>query len=346
MERVLAIKANWLASHGYTIIVATTDQRGLPHAFQMDPSIEFHDLGINYDENNGGHLISKLLAFPLKQYRHRKRLKKLLYQIKPDVTVSMFCNEVSILPGIKDGSKKVLEVHFSRFKRLQYGRHGLWSVVDVWRNKHDEVLAKRFDRFVVLTKEDKGYWGNLDNIRVIPNPRTFVFDRSSSLDSNTVLAVGRYSYQKGYDLLLKAWGMIDTDGWTLRIAGSGDPIEGCPSNVILGPSNNIAEEYQNAAFLVLSSRYEGLPMVLLEAQAAGLPAVSFACKCGPKDVITDGVDGILVPEGDVEGLAFGMKKLMEDIHLRKKMGSAAFDNSGRFDKEKIMALWESLFREL
>ncbi|MBR1434912.1 MAG: glycosyltransferase, partial [Bacteroidales bacterium] len=88
------------------------------------------------------------------------------------------------------------------------------------------------------------------------------------------------------------------------------------------------------------------PMVLLEAQAAGLPAVSFACKCGPKDVITDGVDGILVPEGDVEGLAFGMKKLMEDIHLRKKMGSAAFDNSGRFDKEKIMALWESLFREL
>ena len=116
--------------------------------------------------------------------------------------------------------------------------------------------------------------------------------------------------------------------------------------MVTGPATDIKEEYRNAAFLVLSSRYEGLPMVLLEAQAAGLPVVAFACKCGPRDVITDGVDGILVPEGDIEGLANGMKRLMEDESLRRAMGAAAFQSSDRYDKERIMTLWESLFHEL
>ena len=110
--------------------------------------------------------------------------------------------------------------------------------------------------------------------------------------------------------------------------------------------NDIKNEYLNAAFLVMSSRYEGLPMVLLEAQAAGLPVVSFACKCGPKDVITDGEDGILIPEGDIVGLASGMKRLMDDIDLRHNMGAAAFRNSVRYEKERIMTQWDSLFHEL
>jgi len=186
----------------------------------------------------------------------------------------------------------------------------------------------------------------MSNLRVIPNPRTFTLSEPASLQSHTILAVGRYSHQKGFDMLLKAWKILDTQGWTLRIAGDGDPLEDLPDNVITGLSSNIIAEYQNAAFLVLSSRYEGLPMVLLEAQAAGLPIVSFACKCGPQDVITDGVDGILVPEGDIAGLAGGMKQLIDDEDLRRRMGQAAFRNSDRYDKERIMALWENLFHEL
>ena len=96
----------------------------------------------------------------------------------------------------------------------------------------------------------------------------------------------------------------------------------------------------------MSSRYEGLPMALLEAQAAGLPIVSFACKCGPRDVLTDGVDGLLISEGDIAGLAAGMKRLMDDKDLRREMGAAAFRNSERYDKERIMAQWEKLFHEL
>ena len=346
MERALALKANWLAAHGYRIVVVTTDQRGLPPAFAMNPSIAFYDLGIDYDLNNGASFASKLLQYPLKQCKHRHRLSRLLKELKPDITVSMFNNDAAFIPRIQDGSRKVLEIHFSRFKRLQYGRTGLWALADKWRNRQDAATVRRYNRFVVLTEEDRGYWGALDHIRVIPNPRTFTFDAPATLESWTVLAVGRYTHQKGFDLLLQAWKQIDTEGWTLRIAGSGEDLGELPANVVTGPAAGIRQEYLDAAFLVMSSRYEGLPMVLLEAQAAGLPAVSFACKCGPRDVITDGVDGILVPEGDVSGLAAGMQRLMADAGLRRTMGAAAYRNSERYDKERIMALWEDLFQGL
>ena len=346
MERALAIKANWLASHGYRIVVATTDQRDLPHAFKMDPSIEFRDLGINYDANNGESFISKLVQYPLKQALHRRRLEALLNEIKPDVVVSMFCNDAAFLPRIKDGSKKVLEIHFSRFKRLQYGRKGLWALADRWRYGADVRTAALYDKFVVLTEEDRGYWEGLNNVEVIPNARSFSFEAPSDCSHHQVLAVGRYCYQKGFDMLLDAWKRIDTKGWVLRIAGSGENLGRVPDNVVTGPSKDIRQEYLNSAFYVMSSRYEGLPMVLLEAQAAGLPIVSFKCKCGPKDIVEPGVSGYLVEEGDIDGLAARMKELMEDEALRARMGAAAYAASERFDIDTIMQKWVTLFQGL
>ena len=135
MERVLANKANWFAHQGHDVTIITTEQKGREPFFSLDKQITCHDLGIGYEENNGGTFLNKVLHYPFKQYRHRKRLTRLLEQIKPDITVSMFCNDVSFLPKIKDGSKKVLEIHFSKFKRLQYARKGLWRLADIYRNK-------------------------------------------------------------------------------------------------------------------------------------------------------------------------------------------------------------------
>ena len=346
MERVLANKANWFAGQGADVLIVTTDQRGRESAFAMDPRIRTVDLGIGYEDNNGGRFVSKLLLYPFKQLKHRRRLTALLKREKADVVVSMFCNDASFVPGIKDGSHKVLEIHFSRYKRLQYGRKGLWALADKWRSANDARVAARFERFVVLTDEDAGYWGTMPNIRVIPNARTFTFDTPSSLENRQVLAVGRYSYQKAFDRLVEAWKMIDTEGWTLRIAGAGDELPDLPDNVKTGLSGDMKQEYLDSSIFALSSRYEGLPMVLLEAQAAGLPIVSFTCKCGPRDVVTDGVDGILVEEGDVRGLAKALKRLMDDRELRRKMGEAAYKASDRFDEEKIMRQWLQLFEEL
>lgn len=358
MERVLSNKANYLASHGYEVHIVTTDQRGRAPFFEFRSEIIHHDLGINYEENNGRSFFNKLLKYPGKLFLHRRRLSKLLNTVDADITVSMFCNEVSFLSRIKDRSKKVLEVHFSRYKRLQYGRKGLWKIADIMRSMNDLRLVKKYDKFIVLTKEDAGYWGALSNIIVIPNSRSFVFESPASLQSSTVIAVGRYNYQKGYDRLIHAWKyVVETyPEARLRIIGDGELREqmelqvkslNLSDSIILGRAEkDIKSLYHEASLLVLSSHYEGLPMVLLEAQAAGLPIVSFDCKCGPKDVIEDGVTGFLVKNGDIIGLSKRILEVLKNRQLRTEMGEKAFRNSAIYDKHSIMSKWVSLFNEL
>lgn len=124
-------------------------------------------------------------------------------------------------------------------------------------------------------------------------------------------------------------------------------IYGIGERVILDNSRpNMISIYQKASLFVLSSRYEGLPMVLLEAQSAGLPVVSFTCKCGPKDLIEDGISGFLVSEGDVIELANKILRLMEDKKLRESMGKAAFINSRKYSMEHVMQQWIDLFGNL
>lgn len=358
MERVLANKANYLTGHGYEVVIVTTDQRGLPPFFPLDGQIRCIDLGINYEENNGKSFANKLLHYPLKQYRHQKRLAAILKREKPDITVSMFCNDAGFITRINDGSKKVLEIHFSKFKRLQYNRKGLWRLADLWRSKQDEKTVRRFDKFVVLTEEDKGYWGNLPNITVIPNANTFATSQAAALENKKVIAIGRYTYQKGFERLIEAWNILSPGfpGWKLDIIGNGEERDKLQDLIhayhldgqvtLVSPTKSIDKVYLDASVLVMSSRYEGLPMVLLEAQAFGLPIVSFACKCGPKDIVANGETGFLVEENDIEGLARQLVKVMKDKNLRKQMGRKAKEASLRYAEDAVMAKWTALFDSL
>lgn len=358
MERVLTNKANYLAARGYDITVVTTDQRGLPPFFPLDGRIRCVDLGVNYEVNNGKSFLNKLVHFPFKQWRHRRRLSRVLREIRPDVTVSMFCNDATFLPSIKDGSRKVLEIHFSRFKRLQYDRKGLWRLADVWRNRNEADVVARFDRFVVLTHEDSRYWGKLSNIAVIPNAQTFACDAPAPLEAKTVVAVGRLTYQKGFDLLLQAWAEVcrRVSGWQLAIVGDGElrsalsaqaeslGLAGCVTFV--PATKDVVAVYRDASVLAMSSRYEGFGMVLLEAQTVGLPVVSFSCKCGPSEIVNDGVDGYLVAPGDVDAMADRLVRLMQDGALRRRMGARAFANAARFSTDAVMKQWMALFDSL
>lgn len=358
MERVLANKANYLTEHGYEVVIVTTDQQGLPPFFPLNEQIRCIDLGINYEENNGKSFANKLLHYPLKQYRHQKRLAAILKREKPDITVSMFCNDAGFITRINDGSKKVLEIHFSKFKRLQYNRKGLWRLADLWRSKQDEKTVRRFDKFVVLTEEDKGYWGNLPNITVIPNANTFATSQAAALENKKVIAIGRYTYQKGFERLIEAWNILSPGfpGWKLDIIGNGEERDKLQDLIhayhldgqvtLVSPTKSIDKVYLDASLLAMSSRYEGLPMVLLEAQAFGLPIVSFACKCGPKDIVTDGETGFLAAENDIKGLAQQMAKLMENTQLRKQMGRKAKEASLRYAEDAVMAKWTALFDSL
>lgn len=359
MEKILSDKANWLAGHGYEVTIITTEQKGRPDAFPLDSRIARRDLDIGYESNNGSSLWNKLIHYPLKQYRHRKRLTEALMEIRPDITISMFCNEQGFLPSIKDGSRKVLELHFSRLKRLQYGRKGLWGLVDRVRSANEVRQVRRFHRFVTLTKEDLSMWGDIPGICSIPNGIRLQDIVPGGHESNTVIAVGRYMYQKGLDRLIDAWKIICDElgpghGWELHLLGDGelrsslqDQIDrlGLSGSVQLrGNMKDMPSEYRKAAILALSSHYEGLPMALIEAQAYGLPVVSFDCKCGPREVIVDGQTGVLVPEGDVQALARALLDLIRNPEKRRRMGAEASRMAARFDFEAIMKQWDELFK--
>jgi len=358
MERALANKANYLAKQGYDVTIVTTDQQSRKPFFALSPQIKSCDLNVNYAENNDKGFVNKVLHYPFKQWKHKKRLTKLLYSLQADIVISMFCNDASFITNIRDGSKKILEIHFSKFKRLQYARKGIWQLTDRMRSKMDEKTVRKFDRFVVLTREDKGYWGELSNMEVIENAKNEWGDHTASLVNKQVIAVGRYDYQKGFDRLVEAWRLVHDrfPEWKLKIIGDGElrkELEILIDRYCLGAVielknsvSNILPEYLNASLLAMSSRYEGLPMVLLEAMSVGLPMVAFECKCGPKDIITDGEDGFLAPEGNVPALAEKIMQLIDDSNLRKKMGRAAKINSERFSESVVMDKWIKLFNNL
>lgn len=358
MERVLSLKANWLVTHGYEVVIVTTDQLERKSFFDMDNRIVHYDLKIGYEDNNGGSFANKLLHYPAKKRLHKRRLSTLLSSINPDVCVSMFCGEASFLPSIHHTSKKVAEVHFSRFKRLQYGRKGLFGIADRLLTWTDGQIAARFDRFIVLTEEDRPNWGIYKNIEVIANPLSFAPNSQSKLDMPVALAVGRFSEQKAFNRMIAVWRNVveKHSGWKLKIVGDGELKDVLKKQIdeynlqnnieLIEPTKDIESLYTGASIFLMTSRYEGLPMVLIEAQSCGLPIVSMACKCGPRDVISDGIDGFLVEDGNLTDMTERICLLIEKPDLRIKMGKAAKDASLRFALETIMPKWDRLFKEI
>ena len=208
-----------------------------------------------------------------------------------------------------------------------------------------------------MTEEDKSAWPELQNICVIPDPLSFSPTQYSLLTEKRIIAVGRYVYQKGFDLLLKAWAKIEKQysDWELVIFGDGNrvPYEQLMSDLgidttrchLNGPTTDIQKEYINSSIFVLSSRFEGFGMVLIEAMACGLPVVSYACPCGPKDIIKDGEDGLLVDNGNVNALAETMSCLITDDVLRQSMSQAGRRNVRRFNIEQIAQYWKTVFEK-
>lgn len=361
MERVLYNKVKFLSEHmNYDITIVTTDQHNRPPFYPFPENVRMIDLEINYSEDNIKGAFGKITGYLKKRKKHKRLLTELLMREKADIVVSLFPSESSFIPDIKDGSKKVLEIHFCKFFRLQYGRTGILGLIDRLRTKQDERIVSRFDRFVVLTNEDKGYWGNIPNIVVIPNAAMLVGNKYSDVTEKRVIAVGRLDYQKGFDRLIKAWKMVQQSGrfndWKLDIFGQGEwkdmlnrmiddyGIAGTAS--INAPTKQIGDEYAKSSMLVMSSNYEGFGMVLVEAMSCGVPVVSFDCKCGPKDIIDDGKNGIIVHDGDIEGLANAMMKLMDNQTLRKTMSENAKKVVDTYSEENVMKQWLDLFASL
>lgn len=359
MERVLLNKVRYFVEEkGWDVTVVTTDQHDRPSFYPFPEGVRMIDLGINYSDDNGKPFAKKLLGYLKRRRLHAKKFEALLKQLKPDVVDCFYPGECSFVPSIKDGSKKVMELHQSKLFHHQYNRSGLMGLADKVRARMDERLVRRFDRFVVLTQEDRDMWGEMPGIRVIPNAANFIAEKYSDCSAKRVIAVGRLDYQKGFDRLILVWEKVHQQmpDWRLDIFGQGEWREMLQSMIderglqdvvrLNNPTKNIGDEYVDSSIIVMTSNYEGFGMVLVEAMSCGVPAVSFDCKCGPAEIISQHDGGLVVKNGDIEGLAEAIVKLMKDEELRKRMGENAKRVVETYSEERVMGLWVNLFEEI
>ena len=359
MERVLLNKLRWWVQRGgYELMVVTTDQHGRPPFYEFPPEVKMVDLGINYKDDNGRNPIAKTLGYLRRRKKHREALTELLMREKADVVISLYPSESSFIPDIPDGSVKMLELHYNKLFRLQYNRKGLLGLADRIRMKQDEKIVRRFDNFIVLTRQDAEMWGNLPNLSVMPNAAVTMPHVEHKPGNHRVIAVGRLDYQKGFDRLLDAWALLPERlraDWRLDIFGQGEWEEKLKKQIerlgidasaaVNKPTNAIFDEYAKSDFLVMTSHYEGFPMVMIEAMACGVPAVCFDFLCGPRDIIAEGVNGLIVPEGNLQAFADAMQKLMENPDLLEDMSSHAKGISETYSQDSIMKRWELFIQD-
>lgn len=360
VERVLTLKANYFAEHfGYDITIILTDGKGKPFAYPLSDKIKVVNLDIGFEELWTCSFIKKIFVYLKKQRIFKRSLTEELMRIRPDITVSLLRREINFINGIKDGSKKIGELHVNRANYRNFEANDTNVIKRIFERFWMKNLVshlKRLDRFVVLTHEDGASWSELPKVEVIPDPLSFSPQVQSSLSSKRIIAAGRYVYQKGFDLLLHAWASVEKrcPDWELVIFGAGDrtPYERLSSELLLqrcslnGPTADIEKEYLNSSLFAFSSRFEGFGMVLIEAMACGLPVVSFACPCGPKDIITDGIDGLLVENGNVSQLADSIIYLIDHPDVRKQMGEEAKRKSENYRMENLAIVWKNLLEAL
>lgn len=362
MERVLTLKANYFAEvFHYEIHIILTDGKEKPPYYSLHPSIQIHQLDINYDLMYGQPLHKRIIGYLQKQRLFKKKLNACLCQIKPDITISMLRRDINFINKMKDGSIKLGEIHFnkSNYREFSDNRFPAFLQKAIRRYWMGQLIRqlRHLKKFLVLSYEDAKEWTELTNVEVIHNPLSFFPDKQSDGNALQAIAVGRYMPQKGFDRLISAWKIVSEKHpeWMLRIYGDGmrDQLQqqinslGIGSKCILEHSvPNIADKYCESSIFVLSSRYEGFGMVITEAMACGVPPVSFACPCGPKDIIADGEDGLLVENGNIPQLAEKICYLIEHPEIRKKMGERAQVNVQRFKIENIALKWKKLFETI
>ena len=268
---------------------------------------------------------------------------------RPDWIVCTGANRliVALLAAFVSGVKIVIWEHFPVANSVTRPRGRLARTIA-------SVVASRI---VTLTKSDKDLYAALysrsDRVTHIPNIVQSP-DLTGNVRRKEVLAMGRLSQEKGFDLLLKAWSlaMPQLPDWSLRIAGDGQMRAelvrqacslGISGRVNFAPfSDDPFSLYSECGMFVLSSRFEGLPFVLIEAMTCGTACISFDCPNGPREVIRNRANGLLVPAEQVSALASAIVELGEDPMLRLRLGNAARSVSKPFSEPRVVARWQEV----
>ncbi len=360
MEKVLANKVNYLVNKfGYDIHIITQDQKGRPYCYDFDPKVKFHDVEISKLNK----IVIKGFTFVSNIFKLRKIYSELFNDINPDIIIVSERGYLDfVVPFVKPEIPKIREFHFSKeavkvhaslMKKLAGLKH-LFVYQFIFK------AFNKYDYLALLTNRDQTNGNYKTNTIVIPNMMAAELpEKSAKLEAKKVISVGSmHDGRKNFDVQIKLWKEIvqHDPEWELHIYGDGvlrPQLEalknklGLQNNVFLhGNSHTMEKHYLDASIFLFTSKAEGLPMVLIEAQSYGLPIISYNCPTGPSDIIEDGKTGYLIPQDDVKTLKKQLLILMENKNLRKKMGMAAKINAQKYTPDNVMKKWVELFNKL
>lgn len=285
-------------------------------------------------------------------------IRKYAKTYQPDVIIGVMetCSLVSKLATIGLGIPIIMTEH-NAFERPKNTPLTKWQIITKF------YINKLYCCVTILTEADKEFIGlRLKNTVVMPNPLFLTPIIKSPVKDKIVLAAGRIDdwHCKGFDILLKAWGTIAKQypDWTLEIAGEGkkEDLE-LLQNIVrksevenqvkfLGYQKNIVDRYKQSAIFVLSSRYEGFGLVLIEAMSQGCACVACDFKGRQREIIRNDSEGLVCVPNDVDALALAIKKMIDDDMYRQKVQKAAIERSKYYAMDKTIKRWENLLKRL
>ena len=355
VERVFVDKMNYLATQkGYDVFMLTTCQGRHLVPYVLNDRIHLADIGIQFHKQYQYASLRRLADHYRRINLFEKRFREKVLEICPDIIICTTADPVRSITKVKGRIPLIVESH-SSYLAESFEKKSIFSKLNSYVNR---LLLHNASGIVALTKQDAVNWRKVNAfVSVIPNI-VHLNDTGtySDCNSNHVIFVGRITYQKGIDALIKVWSIVQKkhSDWILDIYGEGElkeyykkVIEELDINIVIHhPESTILQRYCDSSILLLTSVYEPFGLVMPEAMSCGLPVVAFDCPYGPADIITDGVDGFLVKNRDINEFADRVCQLIEDRELRVRMGQAAVKSAQRYRADLIMPKWKELFERL
>lgn len=352
IEKVLAEKANYFSEVlNYDVSILTTQQGNQPSCYSLNDKVKLIDISINYDRNKSYFHFSNLKKIVF----HFIKRKKILKKINPDfVILTNYDFDFYWIPFIHKSSKKIKEFHSSQFSR----KEEISSFVKKIVYKINCYIESKYDAIVVLNKDEQLFFKTTNTV-VIPNPIS-IPNYQSKLDNKQVLAAGRIAPVKGFDRLIKIWQKVveENPNWELHIYGEDylntqskleEQIKkrGLEKNIVFkGVSSNMTKTMLNYSLYLMTSYSESFSMVIIESFSVGVPVIAFNVPTGPRNLISNNIDGALIEDDNIEEYSENVNNLIKDKDKRIKMGVEAKKNSLNFANENIMARWSKLFNKL